>query len=162
MLGLILEINNTKNMKKIKPILWVLGLLVVLFYVIKNVFPEMKPVYLIKEIAFEDSKEKVYLKKMNRGLNYSVMYLTTSSEEREPNETYDYIFENSDAEIFYRIKKDTLELLSYYAVKKPKHFDSKLIIEISNITDNSKYTGLLDTYEQLGLHKWGSSVSQNK
>lgn len=149
-------------MKKIKPIVWILGLLVVLFFVIKNVFPEMKPVYLIKEIAFEDSKEKVYLKKMDRGLNYSVMYLTADSEEKEPNETYDYIFENSDAEIFYRIKNDTLELLSYYGVKKPKRFNSKLVIEISNITDNARYTSLLETYEQLGLHRWGSSVSQNK
>ncbi len=66
------------------------------------------------------SKEKIYLKKESRGLNYTVAVISTSPKKGfTPNPDQEYVFSADDAKFYYKLQNDTLFVYTYI-FRKPQ------------------------------------------
>lgn len=84
----------------------------------------------VEKVHFENLGEDIYLKRIERGLNYQVSVISTSSKKKfEPNYENEYVFSAGTASFYYKVSGDTLFIKSYILAKKPKNFPSKIKVK---------------------------------
>lgn len=103
----------------------------------------------IKEIKENHKGEKLFLKHVTRGLDYSIIALSIDSN-LAYNEISDYGF--NTPEIFYKVENDTLFIRNYCKIDTPKKFQSKLPIKIIEMKENIEFIRFKKNYKKLGYN----------
>lgn len=96
-----------------------------------------KPVYNVESVYFPDINEDIFLKSKNWGLtgDHKISVISTNSEyEFQPDSTKEFIFHGFGG-LLYELRNDTLFVYSSQNPKPPKYFDSKVSIEVIQISN---------------------------
>jgi len=126
------------------------------------IFLEDKPIsdsftkeYNIQKVEIEALGESIFLKQATWGVSSDSKITAISS---SPKENIDYESENdflykSGATLFYKVKGDTLHVLSMELADKPILFNSDVIIYQEKI-ENREFNQLVKSYNEEGYLKF--------
>lgn len=113
--------------------------------------PDLDPVIIKKEIYSDNLDESIYMKEISRGLNYKIVVITSSNEERaEPKPDEEYVY--SWVPIFYKMENDTLFVYSYKQAMEPLNFNSNIIVKQVEL-NNLEMMDLFGKHKEKGIMK---------
>lgn len=108
------------------------------------------------EVAKVESEKysPIYLKKIERGLNYSVSVISLKPDrDFKPDPESEYIFSGGDTPILYKdVDNDTLIVYSYHSAKKPEVFDSGIKVVLKEI-EEAEYDETVEKLKKRGFEK---------
>ncbi len=110
----------------------------------------------IEEIEFKGNYPKVYLKRIERGLNYCASVISLSPDENfEPDYEHEYVFIVGEANFFYKVANDTIRVKTYVLAKEPDTFSSTITI-IQEELNQQELELFKRAYEAEGYSFFGS------
>jgi hypothetical protein len=109
-----------------------------------------------KELHFPDVNQTLYLKRLERGLNYQVSVISTKKQKKfEPNYKSEYVFSVGETSFFYKVRGDTLLIKTYNTAKVPEVFDSEIVIQQIEL-NNQELAKFKETYKEEGFSYFGN------
>ena len=111
--------------------------------------------YDVKVVKVESEKySPIYLKKIERGLNYSVSVISLKPDrDFKLDQKSEYIFSGGDTSILYKnVENDTLIVYSYHPANKPEVFDSGIKVILKEI-EEAEYDETVGKLKKRGFEK---------